>query len=519
MGSGQAPRAAKGRRLPTPQGGTGATYEGDEMRLSKSRYTAGLQCHKRLYLQVHQPEFAAPPSEGAQARFDQGIEVGRLAREMFEQGVLVEAARTELDKALAQTSRLVAVGKDIFEATFDYQNVLVRVDVFQRIAGSKRWRLIEVKSSAAMKECHLPDVAIQRFVLEGLGFKVVPSLMLLNREYVYDGQRHDLSKLFKMAEVTTETDPLMKDVPAEIRAQLQMLSKATAPDIAPGPHCTHPFPCEFFDICNKPVPPDHVSCLPRISESKLARLAELGVTSIRDIPANFPLTEVQQRAFASAVSGKAWFGKDLKKTLKELRFPLYFMDFETLGPAIPRFAGMRPFDPIPFQWSVHVQRKPGNELEHYEFLAKDTSDPRPAFLKNLLCVLGDTGHIVVYNQAFESGVLESLASGLPEYEPTVSNLQERLWDLLPVIRSQTYHVNYRGSFSLKDVLPALVPEMTYDGMGVSEGDQAGVVWDAIIHGWLSEEEEKKAKQDLLAYCQQDTLAMVKLVDVLREHGS
>ena len=196
--------------------------------------------------------------------------------------------------------------------------------------------------------------------------------------------------------------------------------------------------------------------------------------------------------------------------------PLYFMDFETLGPAIPRFAGMHPFDHIPFQWSVHVRRKPGSQLEHYEFLAEDATDPRPAFLKRLLQVTGDAGHVIVYNQSFESGVLARLAEHFPEYEPAVSRLQARLWDLLPVIRSHTYHMDYRGSFSIKDVLPALVPEMTYEGMGVKEGQQAGVIWDTIIHGRLSEEEKKKAEQDLLAYCCQDTLAMVRLLEVLED---
>jgi hypothetical protein len=484
------------------------------MRLSKSRYTAGLQCHKRLYLLVHEPELAAPPDEGAQARFDQGVEVGQMAWTMFQAGVLVEAEHMELAKA--QTSRLVEDVNvpAIFEATFDHAKVLVRVDILQRTGRGQRWRLIEVKSSSALKDYYLADVAIQRFVLEGLGFKITPCLMLLNREYVYDGRSYDFNKLFRVIELTTETERLIKEAPAEIRAQLQMLSQAAAPEIEPGPQCSRPFRCEFFDLCNKPVAVDHVSCLPRLSESKLERLTELGVTSIRDIPAGFPLTETQQHAFASAVSGKAWFSKDLKKTLRGLKFPICFMDFETLGPALPRFAGMRPFDQIPFQWSVHLQRNPGNELEHFGFLAEDTSDPRPAFLKSLLLVLGNSGHVVVYNQSFESGVLASLSSCLPEYKSAINGLQERLWDLLPVIRAHTYHIGYQGSFSLKNVLPALVPEMTYEGMGISDGDQAGVVWDAMIHCRLSEGEKKKAKQDLLAYCRQDTLAMARLLEVL-----
>jgi hypothetical protein len=239
------------------------------------------------------------------------------------------------------------------------------------------------------------------------------------------------------------------------------------------------------------------------------------VNSIRDIPSGFPLTDTQQHAFASAVSGKAWFSKELGKILKELQYPIHFMDFETFGPAIPRFAGMSPFGQIPFQWSVHVQRRGRNELEHYEFLAEDASDPRRAFLESLLRVLGDTGHIVVYHQPFESGVLANLASCFPEHKPAVNRLQSRLWDLLPVIRSHTYHADYRGSFSLKNVLPALVPEMTYEGMEVAEGNEAGLAWERIIHGQVDEAEKKKLRTALLAYCKQDTLAMVRLLAVLR----
>jgi hypothetical protein len=343
--------------------------------------------------------------------------------------------------------------------------------------------------------------------------------MHLNREYVYDGRTHDLSKLFTIEDVTAETDNLIKSAPAEVRAQLQMLSRDTAPEIEPGPQCGSPFQCEFFNVCNKPVPGDHVSRLPRIAESRLRRLADLGVSSIRDIPPGFPLTEMQQHALASVVSGKAWFSKEVGKKLRELKYPLYFMDFETFAPAIPRFAGMSPFGQIPFQWSVHVQRKGRNELEHHEFLAEDAGDPRLAFLKSLIGVLGDAGHIVVYNQSFESSVLASLAGCFPEYQPEVNGLQKRLWDLLPVIRSHTYHIDYQGSFSLKDVLPALVPEMTYEGMAVAEGNEAGLAWERMIHGQIDEAEKRQLRTALLAYCRQDTLAMVKLLEVLYRHSA
>jgi hypothetical protein len=482
---------------------------------------AGWQCLKRLYLQIHQPELAGETDEVTQAIMGQGAEVGRLAREVFPGGALIEARHVELDWAIAQTSKLVADSQvpAIFEATFSHADVLVRVDILQRLPKGNRWKLIEVKSTTSLKDHHLPEVAIQRFVLEGLGFQVVPCLAHLNRDYVYDGRRYELEKLFTIEDVTKETDALRKDLPTLIREQLEMLGKEEAPKVEPGAQCEAPVRCEFFDVCNKPLPLEHVTMLPRISETKLARLTELGITSIRDIPFGFPLTEAQKHACECVRSGEPWFGKGLKKALSEFEYPLYFMDFETLGLAIPRFAGMCPYDPIPFQWSAHAQQESGAELEHHEFLAMDSSDPRPAFLEELCEVLGKKGRIAVYNQGFESGLLSKLAQWLPGHEVAVKNIQGRLWDLLPVIRSHSYHARFQGSYSLKNVLPALVPGMSYEGMDVADGAQAGVVWETMIHGQLGESEKKKAREGLLAYCRQDTLAMAKLLQVLREHAT
>jgi hypothetical protein len=182
-----------------------------------------------------------------------------------------------------------------------------------------------------------------------------------------------------------------------------------APQIPAGPQCGDPFTCEFFDHCNPPLADDHILRLPRIHATTVAKLLALGVQSIHDIPENYPLTEKLRRACTSVQTRKPWYGPELRDELGKLTYPLYFADFETVNPAIPRFAGMRPYDQIPFQWSVHVQRQPGVAPEHFEFLATDTSDPRPAFISSLCDVLGDHGSIVVYHQQFESQRLSDLA--------------------------------------------------------------------------------------------------------------
>ena len=486
------------------------------MWLSKSKFVAGWQCLKRLYLEVHQPELAGELDAQTLAVFEQGLEVGRRARELFPGGVLVEARPEEVRKALQQTERMVAGRQHpaIFEATFTCDNLLARVDILERRPRNE-WRLIEVKSSTSVKAHYLFDVALQRRVLEGLGMRVLPCLMHLNREYVYDGRRYELEKLFVIRNVADETAALDQDVKDLIREERKVLASANPPDIGPGSHCTNPFTCEFYDACNKQIPVDHVANLPGITAKRLEELANRGIESIKMIPKGFPMTERQKRAWECARTGKTWFGKGLKQALAGLRYPLSFVDFETLGVALPRYAGMAPYDAIPFQWSLHIQPKPGTELEHFEFLADDTNDPRPEFIRTLCQVIAKTGSVVAYNSGFESGCLAGLAKWLPQYQDRIEDIQGRLWDPLPVMRAHVYDLEFLGSYSLKRVLPALVPGMTYDGMEVAEGNEAGLAWERMVHAEAGSEERKRLRDALLAYCKQDTLAMLRLLEVLQ----
>jgi hypothetical protein len=476
---------------------------------------AGLQCLKLLYLQVHEPDLAGELDEKSWAVIEQGREVGRLAQKMFPGGVRIEAGHEELDKALALTAQVVAKGQvpALFEAPFQHDNVLVRADILERHAKGK-WRLIEVKSATDVKDRYVYDVAVQRLVLEGCGLQVVPCLMHLNREYVYDGKQYELEKLFRIRDLIDETAALTKDVRELIREQRKALAQAQPPDIEAGRQCTDPVTCEFYDVCNKQLPEDHIRNLPGLSSQKFQKLKDLGVELIGDIPKGFALSERQKRVWESVRSGKPWFAKGLKESLAQLEYPVHFMDFETLGLALPRFAGTRPYDQLPFQWSLHIQRKPGAAVEHYEFLVDNEGDPRPLFLKSLCQAIDRKGSIVVYSN-FESECLKNLASRLPKYEGTIARLDDRLWDLLAVIRANVYHPGFAGSFSLKRVLPALVPEMSYEGMEVSEGSEAGLTWEKMMCDQVDATERNRLREALLAYCKQDTLAMVRLLDVLR----
>ena len=486
------------------------------VRLSKSKFVAGVQCLKRLYLQVHQPELAEQIGDEQQARLEQGQEVGRLAQKAFPCGALVDSGPLELDAALRRTAALVANPSvpAVFEATFQHFNVLVRVDILERLRRN-RWRLIEVKSSVELKDHYLYDVAVQNYVVSACGLAVSSAaVMHLNRDYIYDGESYDPHGLFTLEDVTGAVRHLGNDLPKLLRKQRKVLAQDQPPSVVPGWQCSDPFLCEFFEHCNPDLPENHISCLPRLSEKKKQELLDLGVELISDIPADFPLSEMQNRVTDAVKADRAWTSHMLSRGLRTLKFPIYFMDFESLYPAIPRHAGMWPYSHIPFQWSVHRQLAPDAPLEHFEFLADDGSDPRLEFIDSLCGVLGRHGTIIVYNAMFESERLRDLAEWVPEYGNRIARIQNRLWDLLPFIRQHIYHPEFQGSYSLKTVLPALVPNLSYDHLDVTDGGEAGLVWERMVRGGVDAAERQRLRSALLAYCRQDSFAMVKVLDRL-----
>ncbi len=485
------------------------------IRISKSKFVAGCQCLKRLYWQVHEPELATQPDGATEAIMQQGHDVGMLARRLFPGGV--EVCERSLDQAIRATRELVANREvpAIFEGVFEHDGVLVRVDVLHR-RRDKRWRLIEVKSSTQVKEEHIDDVGIQSRVVSRSGLDLASvCLAHINRNYVFDGGSIDVRRLFKIRNLTRRVLRLQPKLTFQLRAAFTVLSMPKAPDIAPGKHCTSPVTCEFFDCCNPPLPDDHIGYLPRLHASAEEELEEMGVESIHDIPDDFELSEIQRRAAACVKSGEPWFDREgLKAELAKLEYPLFFMDFESVNHCVPLFAGMRPYDQLPFQYSVHSQKEPGAATEHHEFLATDANDPRRQFISSLCAALGESGSIVVYS-SFESQRISDLASWFPEFTNRIGAIQARLFDLLPVVREHVYHPAFAGSYSVKSVLPALVPDMTYDGMEVANGQAAGVAWGLLIRGTVDAVERGKIEKALLDYCGQDTLAMVRLLKMLR----
>src|SRR5215813_12106379 len=489
------------------------------MKLSKSRFVAGCQCLRRLYWQVHEPELGARPDAAVEEIIQRGHEVGMLARTLFPGGVEVRC-EGGLDHAIRETRELLRSESvpAIFEAVFEHQNTLAKVDVLHRRRQDGRWRLIEVKSSSDFRDHHLEDIAIQYRVVSRSGLDLASACLAhVNRNYVRDGAI-DPKRFFKIRNLTRRVQRVQPKLTFQLRSEFTVLEMSNAPDIAPRRHCTDPVVCEFFSQCNPSRPNDHIGYLPRIHTSAMEELEEMGVESIRDIPDDFELSEIQRRAATCVQTGQPWYSPELRNVLGGLKYPLYFADFETLNRAIPPYAGMRPYDQLPFQWSVHVQRAPGAEPEHYEFVATDATDPRREFVSSLCAALGDSGSIVVYS-SFESQRLSELASWFTEFADRINAIQARLFDLLSVVREHVYDPAFAGSYSIKSVLPALGPEMSYEGMKIANGQQAGLAWEALVRSSLDCHDPERIRKALLDYCGQDTLAMVRVLERLRLEAS
>jgi hypothetical protein len=482
--------------------------------LSKSRFLAGLQCQLKLWYQCFERELIpeVPPSQ--QAIFDAGHEVGVLATQLYPGGVLIDAPYYQHKQAVQSTLKAIQDPgvKAIYEAAFAYDDVRIRVDILERLEDGS-WNLVEVKSSTSVKEVYYPDVAIQHYVLEGCGLQIKRAGILhINNQYVYDGRNLDLQSLFSFADLTDETIAMQTEIPSRLEALKAMLASSDAPEIQPSRHCHKPYDCEFWDHCTKDMPEFWVYNISAIGQNQLDELADMGIQEIGDIPATFPLSQIQDRIRVSVTNQREYISKNLKAELNDVKYPIHFLDFETIGLALPRYADTRPYQTIPFQWSDHILGENG-KLDHREYLCNEDKDPREEFTQTLLDALGTEGSIVIYT-SYETGVLNSIIEHFPQYIDDLQSVIDRFIDLYAIIRRHYYHPKFYGSFSLKYVLPALVPEMSYENLSIQEGMQASIEYLRMIDPTTPEDEKARLRQDLLTYCGQDTLAMVKIRDKL-----
>lgn len=480
--------------------------------LTKSRYLNGLQCQKRLWYEKNHPERTTAASRSQQRIFNQGKEVGRRAQELFPGGHLIDARDSV--GSIEQTQSAISSGIPyIFEASFISNGIWVRYDILEKDSDS--WKIIEVKASNNIKDKgkykkeYLHDLAIQKHVLTECGIPISGTqLMHTNRECVYP----DLSNLFVIEDVTDQVNQLMDDVPNNIETFKAILAEDVEPEVLIGEQCEKPHPCPFKDHCWKDVPERSIFTIPRLSWKKKNKLVEkdsLSVYSLTDDFRQTELTENQSDDINMVLDNRPKIDKEaIRRKLSKLKYPIYFFDFETSNPALPRFEGLNPYQQFPFQYSCHILQS-DDSLTHGEYLHPDTTDPRLPLVESLLSHISGVGSVVVYNARFERDILKDLAKFFPEHSETLQSIISRLWDQLVIFRNHYKHPEFYGSNSLKDVLPVLVPCLSYEDLDIQEGDDAQAVWDKMINTPTGEARDNMIN-DLRAYCEMDTLATVEI---------
>ncbi len=491
-----------------------------KVRLSKSKLILGLQCQKALYLASHRPDLADEVSDSQQLIFDQGHCVGVLAQSHYSGGILIDATYTESERALKQTQDAITSGAlSIYEATFSHEDVLVKVDILKRNGASHAWEIIEVKSSTQVKAVHIPDAAVQLWVCRGAGLNVKSvSIMTINNQCTFP----DLSNLFNLTDITKEADDFIVGIPTTMKAFKVMLASAKTPKIEIGKHCDDPYGCSFKTHCwsSCKIPAVSVFNIPRLSDEKKWAHYHDGKVDLKKLdPQDFNATQARMIEFT--VSKKRFIdSKAISKAIKGWTYPMSFLDFETIGYAIPRYNGQRPYQQLPFQFSCHIRIGFDAELQHCEYLHMADTDPRESISRALVDLVPETGSVVAYNMGFESAVLKSLAEMFPKFKNRLLNIVNRLVDPLPIFRAHVYDPDFQGSFSIKNVAPALLGKSaSYQGMAVGDGTEAQSVYLEMINPLTKPLDKEKLRLSLIEYCTKDTMGMVELVDWLQKNAT
>jgi len=485
---------------------------------SKSKLLALRQCPKRLWLEVHRPDLRED-SAATEASYQVGFQVGDIAQRIYDpegQGALIDVQSEGFSRAFERTTELLRTTQPIFEAGFSAGGALAFADVMlpEQMEGKQVWRMVEVKSSTSVKDYHRDDVAVQAFVAQSAGVPLQSiALAHIDSSWVYPGDE-DYSGLLVEADLTAEAFLRTEEVKAWIAQAQSIDAMPSEPVIGIGAHCETPFECGFYDYCSRDEPKAQypVYWLPYFG-AKARELAAQGVIDLADVPDD-RLNPKQQRVKAHTLANTVFFdAAGAAADLAVHSLPAYFLDFETIQFAVPIWRGTRPYQQNTFQFSLHTLSESG-QLDHTEFLDLSGGDPSEPFAQALIAVCGESGPVYVYNAAFETSRMSELAIRYPQFSVALLAINARVVDLLPIARERYYHPSQQGSWSIKKVLPAVVPELRYDALdGVQDGGMAMEAFLEAIHPDTQAERKNQIEQQLLAYCKLDTYAMVRLWQV------
>ena len=469
--------------------------------LTKADYLHYRQCPLNFWLTKFRRDRGTPPDPAAQRRMRMGQQVDQAAREQYPQGKLIPWRPDPREMVPLTAQAIAAAAPVLFQATFLAGDLLVKADIVQRNGDS--WHLIEVKSSTSVKEEHLADAAFQYYVLRQAGLNVTRASVM----HINNGCRYpDLSDLFTLEDVTADVIDCRSIIEEDVAEMRHLAALVDEPSIQIGRRCKE---CAYRGHCWQEIDGLTIYHIPRLNAAKEEQLEAAGALYLDEVPRDFPLTKTQ-RAFVN-FHARQEINIDsgaIRQAMAALQFPLYFFDFETIDHAVPVYDGCTPYQQVPFQYSCHILYEDGT-LMHREYLHTRSDDPRPTLLEALLKDLQGTGQIIAYHVPFERGVLNKLAAAYPAAAPQLEAIVDRLWDQLPIFRKHYRHYAFGPSNSLKNVLPVVVPSLSYAALAVQNGSQAQVIWEEMI-ATTGGAEKEQLTVDLLEYCGLDTLAMVEI---------
>jgi hypothetical protein len=479
--------------------------------LTKSKYLYGIQCLKLLWMAVNRPADIPEADAATQYIFEQGHQVGDLAKRLYPEGI--DVPQDSFMGNILKTRELLETRTPLFEAGVMAGQLFSRTDILNPV-NEDEWDIIEVKSSTEVKDINIHDVSFQKLCWEESGLKIRRCfLVYINNKYIKNGdiKPDELFNIEDISEPVAFKSLSIRDLVAEM---LDVMNQPGPPSLEIGGHCSDPYDCPLMDSCWEVLPENNVFTL-YYGGKKSCTLYESGIVEIVNIPAGYKLSD-KQRIQQSCLTGKnIHTDKDgIKDFLDNLEFPLYYLDFETFNTAIPIYDSSRPYQQIPFQFSLHIQDTREGELQHYWYLAEGNGDPRPGLLEALYKYIGESGSIVAYNKSFEENVLKELALAFPAYEEWINKILPRFVDLIVPFRNFSYYNPLQqGSASLKKVLPAITGS-GYQGMAIAQGNDASLAYLEIAFGSIDDEKKEELRKNLLDYCGLDTEAMARIIEKL-----
>jgi len=484
--------------------------------LTKSDFVKYTQCYKYLWLHKYRKDLLPEIDSASQRVFDEGYNVESYAYKLFPGGI--DAEVDNFKESLSRTKQLLAKGQGtIFQPSVSDYKLYCRADIIKFNTRTSKWDIYEVKSSTGVKDIHLLDLAFQKVCFEQCKVKIGKMYVVhINNKYVRQGEIEP-KKLFQKSEVTAEVVALIKQVKLDVSKAHEVLSIKQEPSVKILNQCNSPYSCNFIDHCWGHVPEHSIYDIAGgLSDDKLEMLLDQGILAIKDIPDGF-LTHKKGIQHHHAVKHRKVFidKSAIASEMAQIKYPVYFLDYETNSPAVPLFDGYRPYQRMVFQYSLHIQRSPQAKLEHYEYLASKLEEPSIGLVKSLKKNIGLTGTVIAWNKGFEKGCNAEMGERHPGYAKFLVSVNRRMYDLMDTFKKGYYvHHDFMGSASIKKVLPVLVPKLSYKKLNIQEGGTASASWLRMVDGRMNDREARQTYKDLLKYCELDTLAMVEILKVL-----